>query len=70
MKRATAGTALNEHYAGDGDIVYQQAVTRLRGHRVEAARLALSLGPIEAMEQDQEPGGTGRAAVESEEEWR
>ena len=35
---------------------------RLRGHRVEAARLALSLGRLEGLTQVQESGRAGREA--------
>ena len=36
---------------------------RLRGHRIEAARLAVPRRPIGALVQDQEPGRAGRAAA-------
>jgi hypothetical protein len=35
---------------------------RLRGNRVEAAGLTVSLGPLEALGEGQELGGTGSAA--------
>jgi hypothetical protein len=35
---------------------------RLRGHRLEAARLGVPLRPIEALGHDQEPGSAGSAA--------
>jgi ATP-dependent DNA ligase len=64
------GIALNKHHVGHGDIVYQQGLqARLRGHRVEAARLGVPLRPIEALAQGQEPGATSRAR-EAEEQWR
>jgi hypothetical protein len=36
---------------------------RLRGHRVEAARIALPSGPIAPLAQDQEPGRARRASA-------
>ena len=35
---------------------------RLRGHCVEAARLAVSIGPLAALDEDQEPGSAGSEA--------
>ena len=54
---------LNERYVSDGDIVYRQACRLgLRGHRVEAARLALSLRPIQAVGEGEESRRPGSAA--------
>jgi hypothetical protein len=63
LRTTSPGIALNEHYVGHGDIVYQQACKlRLRGHRLEAARLALSLRPLQTLGESQESDGTGSAA--------
>jgi hypothetical protein len=53
------GIAFNEHCTGDGAIIFKHACApRLRGHRVEAPRLAVSLGPDRSLGKSQKPGGT------------
>ena len=42
--------------------VYRHACKLGRGHRVEAARLALPFRPLEGLAQDEEPGGPGGEA--------
>jgi hypothetical protein len=49
------GIVLNEHYEGDGEIVFLQ--TRLRGHRVQATSLALPLRPLTALGEGQKSEG-------------
>jgi hypothetical protein len=61
LRKPSQGIALNTHYVGHGRLSAGPQA-RLRAHRVEAARLALPLRPIQAMAQDQEPGGAGIAA--------
>jgi hypothetical protein len=59
------GIAFNEHYTGDGAIIYKHALrARLRGHRVEALRLVLSIRPGRTLDQ-----GKPAVTVEAEEEW-
>ena len=54
---------LNEHYEGDGAIVYQHACKLgCEGHRLQAARLAVSVRPLAALGEGQESGGAGREA--------
>ncbi len=56
------GIAFNQHYTGDGAIIFKARLcARLRGHRVEAARLALPLRPGRPLAQGQEPRRTGGA---------
>jgi len=57
----SGGIALNEHYVGDGEIVYQQAC-KLGCEGIVAARLALPFRSIEALAQGQEPHGACRAS--------
>jgi ATP-dependent DNA ligase len=57
------GIVLSEHYAGDGDIVYRHACKLgCEGIVSKASWLALPLGPLDGLGQDQEPGCAGRAA--------
>ena len=54
LAKARPGIRFNEHLEGDGTTVFV-----IRWHRVEAARLALPLRPLERLAEIQEPGGTG-----------
>jgi hypothetical protein len=48
------GFVLNEQYVGDSAIVYQHGLqARLRGYRVEAARIALLIRAIQTLAQHQ-----------------
>ena len=49
------GIAFNEHYTGDGRSSSRCLRTRLRGHRVEAPRLAVLLGPNRSLGESQKP---------------
>ena len=51
LRAAHPGIALNEHYVGDGEIVYQQAC-KLGCEGVVSKRLDVPLRPIEAVGQD------------------
>jgi len=53
---------LNEHFEEDGAIVFREACRLLPGHRVEAARLALSLRALRALGEDQKPESARREA--------
>ena len=57
--RAATGVRLNEHLEHpDGALVFAARLQDgRRGHRVEAARLALPLGPLAGLAEVQEPGG-------------
>jgi bifunctional non-homologous end joining protein LigD len=48
------GLRLNEHLAHDGESVFRHAC-KMAGHRLEAARLALSLRSVAGLAQVQEP---------------
>jgi hypothetical protein len=57
-----AGIVLNAHYEAEGVTVYRQALcARVRGHRLEAARLALRSRPRSMLGQGQEPAGASGA---------
>ena len=56
------GIAVNEHFGGDGAVIYKHACARLRGHRVQAARVAIPRRPLAPLAQDQEPGSAGSEA--------
>jgi len=60
LHKRSQGIALNEHFVGDGEIVYQQAC-KLDCEGVGTLSRA-ALRSIEALPQGQEPGGTGSAA--------
>ena len=51
LRKPHAGIALNEHYVGDGEIVYQQAC-KLGCEGVVSKRIDVPLRPIEAVGQD------------------
>jgi ATP dependent DNA ligase domain len=56
LRGSLPGLRLNEHLAHDGESVFRHACKMgLRGYRVEAARLALPLGPVEGLAEIQEP---------------
>ncbi|MGZ3293813.1 MAG: hypothetical protein ACXU9D_11140 [Xanthobacteraceae bacterium] len=70
---ADPGLKLNKHLTEPGDTVFRHACAMgLEGHRLEARRLALSVGTIAALAQEQEPaapavkrragGGVGQVA--------
>jgi len=57
VARAGHGIRFNEHIEADGPTVFDTpAAPRPRGHRVQAPRSALPLGPLEGLGEDQEPG--------------
>jgi hypothetical protein len=57
------GIAFNKHFDVEGSIVFHHALqARMRSHRVETPRLALSVRPIEGLDQDQESGLAGGKA--------
>jgi bifunctional non-homologous end joining protein LigD len=58
LRKSSWALHFNEHIAEPGDIVFRHAQARLRGHRVETARLALHLRPHAALDQNEEPGST------------
>jgi hypothetical protein len=60
LLKSHTGIVLNDHYVGDGDIIQ----ARLRGHHVEAARLAVPLRPIAATGARQ-PGPAMGGALQS-----
>jgi len=62
VRRPDLGIVLNEHYEGDGEIIFKHACTGLGGHRLETTWLALPLGALTALGQDQESGRTGSEA--------
>ena len=63
------GIAFNQHYAGDGgDRLRARLRARLRGDRLEAPRLDISLRPRRPLAQGQEPGGAS-GEREAEEDW-
>ena len=45
LRGAHSTIVANEHYEGDGAIIHKHTC-KLRGHRVEAARLTVQVGPI------------------------
>ena len=56
-----AGIAFNKHFDVEGSVVFHHACKlRMRRHRVEAARLAVSVRPIERLDQGEESGRAGR----------
>ena len=56
-----AGIAFNKHFDVEGSVVFHHACKlRMRRHRVEAARLAVSVRPIEGPDQGQEFGFASR----------
>jgi bifunctional non-homologous end joining protein LigD len=60
VRKSSWAVQVNEHIAERGDIVFLQP--GLRGHRFEAARLALCLRPLTALDQEQKSGSTGGEA--------
>jgi hypothetical protein len=57
------GMVLNEHYLGDGAIIFEQACKLgCEGIVSKTARLAVPLRSIDAMGQGQESGSAGSAA--------
>ena len=60
LRRTHSGVAFNQHFEADGDTVYRHACALgSRGHRFEAARLALSVRARRRVGEDQEPGSAG-----------
>jgi hypothetical protein len=64
LAKAGFGLRLNEHLEHhDGELVFRHALQAWpRGHREQAARLALSLRAVAGLAQDEEPCSTGREA--------
>jgi hypothetical protein len=59
MRCSHPGIAISETY----EVVGRHLQARLRaGHRIEAARLAVSLRPRRSLAEDQEPGGASSEA--------
>jgi hypothetical protein len=50
---------IDAHYRRTVRLCFARLSARLRGHRVEAARLALSVGPVAALGEGQEPESAG-----------
>ena len=64
LAKAPAGIQYNEHVEGDGATVFEHACKLgLRRNRVQASRARVSIGAVQVVAQDQEPGGAGRDAV-------
>lgn len=55
------GIALNEVFVWPGDVVFESAGARVRGHRQQAARVALRRQPDRRVAQNQEPECTRSA---------
>ena len=63
LRKASSGVVINEHFEDERrDHIPRSLPAPLRRYCVEAARLAVPIGPIQAMDQGQEPGCAGRAA--------
>ena len=63
IRRPRGGIVLNEHYEGHGEIVFRACLPpRLRRHRVQAPRLAISLGPVRLLGKGQKPEDAGGEA--------
>jgi hypothetical protein len=56
-----AGIVVNEVFEGDGGVLFKHAC-RLRRHRLEAAWLALPLGPFSKLGEGQKSESTGSQA--------
>jgi len=66
-RRPVDGIAFNEHYSGDS--AQACLCARLRGYRVKAPRLDVTVRPRHQLVEDQKPGGArgdarGRGGVE------
>jgi hypothetical protein len=60
LRGATPGLQINEDIAEPGDIVFRHACALgPRRHCLEAARLALPVGPLARLDQVEESGGAG-----------
>jgi hypothetical protein len=66
LRRPPDGIALNEHYSGDGAIIYRHACAL--GCEGEAPGLTVSGRSRRQLVEGQEPGGAGGDA-RAEEEW-
>jgi hypothetical protein len=62
LYRGRDGIAFNKHYDDEGAVIFKRLRARLRGHRIEAARLAIPIWSGQRLAQDQEPSGTGGEA--------
>jgi hypothetical protein len=54
----TGGIMLNEHYEGDGAVIYKHVCT-FGCEGIVSKRLSLPIRPLRSLAQDQEPGGAG-----------
>jgi bifunctional non-homologous end joining protein LigD len=59
LRRPIDGIAFNEHYGGEGEIIYKHACARLRGDRIKAPRFDVSLRSRRVLAEGQESGGAG-----------
>jgi hypothetical protein len=62
LRGSLRGLRLNEPRPRWRERISARLQARVRGHRVEAARVALSLRPVEGLAQVQEPGSAGGEA--------
>jgi hypothetical protein len=63
LRGATPGLQINEDIAEPGDLMFRHACALgPRRHCLEAARLALPVGPLARLDQVEEPGGVGSQA--------
>ena len=58
LRKSRPGVRMNEHMEHpEGAVVFQHACKIVGGHRLEAAGIALPVGPVARLAEVQEPGG-------------